>query len=88
MVLARVDMETERGQGLNSAIKDASELVTQIVDFIRAEKTKADAINAYEMEMVERTGTEVRLSAENTRMVHVWDEVMHSPLVSKGFSKQ
>ena len=58
------------------------------MDFIRAEKTKPDAIGNYEDEMIERTGTEVRLSAENTRMVHIWDEVMQSPLFSKGFSKQ
>lgn len=84
----RADTPVERGQGLNSAIKDASELVNQITDFVASEKTKIEAIDGYEREMVDRTGTEVRLSAENTRMVHVWDEVMKSPLFSKGFSKQ
>jgi hypothetical protein len=68
---------------LNSAIKDASVLIIQIVDFVQFRKTKLDAIEAYQKEMISRTGTEVRLSAENTRMVHVWDEVMQSPLISK-----
>jgi 2-polyprenyl-6-methoxyphenol hydroxylase-like FAD-dependent oxidoreductase len=84
----RADIKAERGQGLNSAIKDASELVIQIADFVQSRKTKLEAIEAYEKEMIGRTGTEVRLSAENTRMVHVWDEVMQSPLISKGFAKQ
>jgi len=85
---ARANIKAERGQGLNSAIKDASELVIQITDFVQSKKTKLEAIEGYEKEMIGRTGTEVRLSAENTRMVHVWDEVMQSPLISKGFAKQ
>jgi 2-polyprenyl-6-methoxyphenol hydroxylase-like FAD-dependent oxidoreductase len=84
----KANMTVERGQSLNSAIKDASELVNQIVDFVQSKKTRKEAIDAYEEEMITRTGTEVRLSSENTRMVHVWDEVMQSPLISKGFSKQ
>ncbi len=82
------NITAERGQGLNSAIKDASELVLQIVDFVQSRKTKPEAIGDYEKEMISRTGTEVRLSAENSRMVHVWDEVLQSPLISKGFAKQ
>ncbi|KAF4635777.1 hypothetical protein G7Y89_g2323 [Cudoniella acicularis] len=83
-------MTFQRGQGLNSSIKDASELASQIIEYLgkNAKKTREEAISAYEKEMKERTGTEVRLSAENTRMVHVWDEVMQSPLITKGFSKQ
>ncbi len=73
---------------MNSAIKDASELVNQILDFVRSRKTKLEAIDDYEKEMIGRTGMEVKLSAENTRMVHVWDEMMQSPLISKGFAKQ
>jgi 2-polyprenyl-6-methoxyphenol hydroxylase-like FAD-dependent oxidoreductase len=73
---------------LNSAIKDASELVNQITDFVQSKKTRSEAIEAYEEEMIGRTGREVKLSGENTRMVHVWDEFMQSPIISKGFSKQ
>ncbi len=73
---------------MNSAIKDASELVIQITDFVQSKKSISEAIGDYEKEMVGRTGTEVRLSAENSRMVHVWDEVLQSPLISKGFAKQ
>ncbi|CZR66045.1 related to monooxygenase [Phialocephala subalpina] len=81
-------MTFQRGQGLNSAIKDASELLAQITDIVHSKKTRQEAIEAYEKEMIERTGMEVKLSAENTRMVHVWAEVKQSPLFSKGFSKQ
>lgn len=74
---------------MNSAFKDASELVSQIVTFLGKEKTQTRqaAVGAYEEEMIERTGNEVRLNAENTRMVHVWEEALQSPLVSKGFAK-
>jgi 2-polyprenyl-6-methoxyphenol hydroxylase-like FAD-dependent oxidoreductase len=85
---ARANITVERGQGLNSAIKDAAELVTHVVDFIQSRKTRQEAIDAYEKEMIGRTGLEVKLSSENTRMMHVWDEVMQSPLISKGFAKQ
>lgn len=77
----------ERGQGLNNAIADAAQLTKHITAFIQGEVTREDAINAYETEMKERAGTEVRLSYANTRMVHVWDQVMQSPIMTKGFSK-
>jgi hypothetical protein len=51
-------------------------------------KTRLEAIEAYEAEMKDRAGKEVRLSADNTRMVHIWEEVKQSPLFSKGFSQQ
>lgn len=64
-------------------------MVSQITTFLGKEKveTRQAAINAYEEEMIERAGNEVRLSAENSRMVHVWEEALQSPLVSKGFAK-
>lgn len=50
-------------------------------------QTRQAAVDAYEKEMIDRTGNEVRLSAQNTRMVHIWEEALRSPLVSKGFAK-
>jgi hypothetical protein len=50
-------------------------------------QTRQAAIDTYEREMIERTGNEVRLSAQNSRMVHIWEEALQSPLVAKGFSK-
>lgn len=55
---------------------------------MQGKKNRVEALECYEQEMKDRTGTEVRLSSENTRMVHVWKEVMQSPLISKGFAKQ
>lgn len=48
----------------------------------------AQAIADYEVEMKDRAGLEVRLSSENSRMVHIWDEVMQSPIMTKGFSNK
>jgi hypothetical protein len=62
-------------------------LTQQITALMHGEKTREQAINAYEDEMKVRAGTEVRLSAENTRMVHVWEKVTQSPLMTKGFAK-
>lgn len=53
----------------------------------QAKISREEAIDAYEKEMIARTGLEVRLSAENTRMVHNWEEVLESPLIKKGFKK-
>ena len=79
----------ERGQGLNSGVKDALELVKCIESFLGQDKQRSrqEAVNAYEAEMKDRTGTEVRLSRSNTELLHQWDRVLQSPLVSKGFSK-
>ncbi|KAI9745842.1 MAG: hypothetical protein M1818_000523 [Claussenomyces sp. TS43310] len=82
-------MTFQRGQGLNSGIKDASELVNQIRSFMgTTDKTRKEAIDAYESEMKTRAGLEVRLSSQNTSMVHHWEQVMQSPLITKGFTKQ
>lgn len=72
---------------MNSAIADAAQLTKQITAFVIGEVAREEAINAYEKEMKERAGTEVRLSCSNTQMVHVWDQVMKSPIMTKGFSK-
>lgn len=87
--LSNYNIRLERGQGLNSAFKDASELVRQITAFLGVDKTlsRQAGIDAYEKEMIERTGNEVRLSAQSTRMVHIWEEALRSPLVSTGFAK-
>ena len=45
---------------------------------------RAAAIQAYEEEMVMRTGEEVRLSEESTVKLHNWSSVMQSPLIKNG----
>lgn len=37
--------------------------------------------------MKERAGTEVRLSSENTKMVHVWEKVLESPIMKHGLAR-
>ena len=86
MCLGRLTFQ-ERGQGLNNAIADAAQLTQQITAFIEGQKSREEAINAYEVEMKDRAGTEVRLSFANTKMVHVWDQAMQSPMLTKGFAK-
>ncbi|KAH7032899.1 uncharacterized protein B0I36DRAFT_361646 [Microdochium trichocladiopsis] len=88
-------MTYHRGQGLNHAIADAAELC-KLLSSSSSSATAAAAgeggsqqqqkelIDAYEAEMRTRAGEEVRLSEMNTRMLHDWDKVQHSPLVKKG----
>lgn len=70
-------------------MKDALELVQCVESFLgeNKQRTRQEAVDAYETEMKDRAGTEVRLSRSNTELLHQWDKVLQSPLVSKGFSK-
>ncbi|KAL4945248.1 hypothetical protein BDV06DRAFT_231415 [Aspergillus oleicola] len=80
-------MTYQRGQGLNHSITDAGKLVSCIKDFYNAKKSKVDAINEYEKEMFERAGGEVRMSTTNTEMVHHWEKVLKSPIMTSGMTK-
>ena len=51
---------------------------------IQDKRSLKERIDAYEIEMRERGGQEVRLSELNTTMVHDWERLMNSPLVTKG----
>lgn len=81
-------MTFQRGQGLNHAMKDAYTACKAIESFWnRGDFTiedRAAAIQAYEEEMVIRTGEEVRLSEESTVKLHNWSSVMQSPLIKHG----
>ncbi|KAJ5415585.1 hypothetical protein N7465_004280 [Penicillium sp. CMV-2018d] len=81
-------MTFQRGQGLNRAMKDAYTACKAIESFWnRGDFTieeRAAAIQAYEEEMVMRTGEEVRLSEESTVKLHNWSSVMQSPLIKNG----
>ncbi|CRL28765.1 Aromatic-ring hydroxylase-like [Penicillium camemberti] len=81
-------MTFQRGQGLNHAMKDAYTACKAIESFWnRGDFTieeRAAAIQAYEEEMIMRTGEEVRLSEESTVKLHNWSSVMQSPLIKHG----
>ncbi|KAJ5393821.1 uncharacterized protein N7487_011462 [Penicillium crustosum] len=81
-------MTFQRGQGLNHAMKDAYTACKAIESFWNSGdftiEERAAAIQAYEEEMVMRTGEEVRLSEESTVKLHDWSSVMQSPLTKQG----
>ncbi|CAG8953647.1 hypothetical protein HYFRA_00010106 [Hymenoscyphus fraxineus] len=80
-------MTYQRGQGANFAIKDSLELVNHIVSVLYSEtKGRKEAVGVYEQEMKERAGEEVRLSYQNTEMVHVWEKVLQSPVMKHGLN--
>ena len=43
-----------------------------------------DAVSSYDKDIVARGGEEVRVSKINTEMVHQWENLMKSPLMSGG----
>ncbi len=55
------------------------------MDFLTKQYLKqSEAITKYEVEMKERAGEEVKMSVMNTTMLHDWDKVMASPVMTKG----
>ncbi|KAL2847488.1 hypothetical protein BJY01DRAFT_166408 [Aspergillus pseudoustus] len=80
-------MTYQRGQGLNHSVTDAGKLVVAIQDFFSGLKSRGDAIRLYEEEMIARAGGEVRMSTTNTEMVHDWQKVLKSPIMTKGMTK-
>lgn len=81
-------MTYQRGQGLNHSITDAAKLC----DALKAAKTgqisQKEAIDKYEKEMKERAGAEVKISSQNTLMLHSWERAMQSPVFRQGLDKQ
>ena len=76
-----------RGQGLNHCVADVAKLIEGLTA-VRDGKgpSQADAIALYEKEMIERGKNEVESSVENTTMLHTWDKLMQSALVTSGFT--
>jgi hypothetical protein len=71
---------SERGQGLNHSITDAGKLVS----LLTSEKNQKSAIENYENEMRDRAGEEVRVSLVKTTMLHGWEKVMKSLVMTAG----
>lgn len=85
-------MTFQRGQGLNHAITDASELINAIKEHWNGDngltsKARASAIDGYETEMIARGGEEVRSGEENSKMVHDWGRFRQSPTFQNGLKK-
>lgn len=79
-------MTYQRGQGLNHSVTDAGKLRDALVQISEGGEQK-DAIKAFEDEMIERGGLEVRDGVANTTLLHDWEKVKESPLFTKGMKK-
>lgn len=75
---------TERGQGLNHGIADASSLVTKLKSALNDNSSVKTAIEQYNAEMISRAGDEVVTSKENTEMLHDWSRMQDSPIMQRG----
>ncbi|KAL8897693.1 MAG: hypothetical protein Q9192_002447 [Flavoplaca navasiana] len=81
-------MLPQRGQGLNNAIKDASDIVDAIKDATSGAKTLKDAILAYEAEMKPRGASEVALSLEQALKGRDKNTIKDSPLFKLGWQRE
>lgn len=82
------DTTTDRGQGLNNAILDASSLSREIAKL--DEKSPAalrPAFEAYEKEVCQRGQEAVESSNVNSVFIHNWEQLQHSPLFKMGLKK-
>lgn len=80
-------MVLDRGQGLNHAICDVSNLVGAIQSAIKGTASMKDAITSYDREIVERGGAEVLISKQNATMMLNWDQLMDSPMMKRSLHK-
>ncbi|OAL44076.1 hypothetical protein IQ07DRAFT_592531 [Pyrenochaeta sp. DS3sAY3a] len=79
-------MTYQRGQGLNHSITDAGKLRDSLIKIQEGGDREAN-ITAFEDEMIQRGGTEVRDGTANTKLLHDWERVKQSPLFTKGLKK-
>ncbi|KAJ4353051.1 hypothetical protein N0V95_003704 [Ascochyta clinopodiicola] len=77
-------MTPHRGQGLNNALQDASNFVSAVVSVSKGSATLADAVQAYDDEVLERGQTEMDISLKQSYFIHDWDTLMQSPMMKIG----
>ncbi|KAM3067369.1 hypothetical protein ACMFMF_009860 [Clarireedia jacksonii] len=80
-------MVPQRGQGLNNAIKDASDIVDAIKAVKAGATTLGEAITAYEAEMKPRGAKEVALSLEQALKARDKDTIKDSPIFKLGWQR-
>lgn len=69
---------------MNNALQDSSNFVAAMICVDKGEKTLADAIDAYDNEVLERGMLETEISLKQTMLIHNWDTLMQSPMVKMG----
>ena len=74
----------DRGQGLNNALQDASNFVSAILSVFKGSASLAEAVQAYDDEVLERGQTEMDISLKQSYFIHDWDTLMQSPMVKIG----
>jgi 2-polyprenyl-6-methoxyphenol hydroxylase-like FAD-dependent oxidoreductase len=77
---------TDRGQGLNHSIQDAVNLV-KALESIRYGSSLAEAISAYDAELVKRGSDEVRTSVHSAILSHDAKKLMEAPVMKQGYVK-
>jgi 2-polyprenyl-6-methoxyphenol hydroxylase-like FAD-dependent oxidoreductase len=81
-------MTPQRGQGLNHAICDVANLVSALGKVQEERLPLSEAINEYDTEMVKRGANEVQEALVNTKMIHDWNSLLQSPLLSKSVARE
>jgi 2-polyprenyl-6-methoxyphenol hydroxylase-like FAD-dependent oxidoreductase len=74
----------DRGQGLNNALQDASNFVNTIVSASKGAATLAEAVQAYDDEILERGQTEMDISLKQSYFIHDWEMLSQSPMFKIG----
>jgi 2-polyprenyl-6-methoxyphenol hydroxylase-like FAD-dependent oxidoreductase len=80
-------MPPHRGQGLNNALQDSATLVEELSAVKNGEKTLADAVEAYEKEMKERSLQEIPISVRTALLGHDWKQLMETPAIKMGMNR-
>lgn len=76
-----------RGQGLNQALQDASDLVDEFVAVQKGDVSLKDAVVRYETAMRERALTEIPVSIAQAQMIHNFDTLMEAPFFKHGMNR-
>ncbi|KAF4632064.1 hypothetical protein G7Y89_g6066 [Cudoniella acicularis] len=78
-------MTFHRGQGFNNAITDAADFLIQLRKMKeQTPQELAAAVQRYEVELWPRGHEAVMMSFVNTNVIHDWETLMTSPLLTKG----
>ena len=86
-IVSDTDFLIDRGQGLNHAICDASNLVQAIEKVRDGEITLREAIAAYDKEAVRRGADEVQASRQSAYMMLDHSQIMDSPIMTRSLEK-